>query len=450
MVLLSLLPGLTVSAQEQKTTAARTVIVVDQAGPVIGASVVIKGTVSGASTDVNGVTTIACPDDAVLSVSYVGYSTQEVAVASRTTIEVRLEEDAQRLDEVVVVGYNTVRRAQTTGALSQVKGEKLEFQSSPTLENRLQGQTPGVMISSGSGQPGSNDLSIRIRGTGSINGSNTPLYIMDGVMVQSADFAALNSNDIADIQVLKDASATAIYGSRGANGVIVITTKSGRSGRTNINYRNQFGFSFLVDYIDMMNSEQNLQYQLQCVMSEPNSNFYPMMQYLKREMDGTASEADLARLAKARATDTDWMDLIGERHGGMERQRHAGPLFAPHARTVHSGTAVRHLSDPPAAARHRNPRRHPRRGARLFRAGPDQPPGRHRNPDPRRRAARQRLCVGCRGDGMPLRPRGAEPAPALVQRRFRQRPQPETLRQSGIRRSRRQTRLAMAAGRLRR
>ena len=110
MVLLSLLPGLTVSAQEQKTTAARTVIVVDQAGPVIGASVVIKGTVSGASTDVNGVTTIACPDDAVLSVSYVGYSTQEVAVASRTTIEVRLEEDAQRLDEVVVVGYGTVRR----------------------------------------------------------------------------------------------------------------------------------------------------------------------------------------------------------------------------------------------------------------------------------------------------------------------------------------------------
>ena len=99
MVLLSLLPGLTVSAQEQKTTAARTVIVVDQAGPVIGASVVIKGTVSGASTDVNGVTTIACPDDAVLSVSYVGYSTQEVAVASRTAIEVRLEEDAQRLDE---------------------------------------------------------------------------------------------------------------------------------------------------------------------------------------------------------------------------------------------------------------------------------------------------------------------------------------------------------------
>lgn len=310
-LLLALLGGLTASAQQQKaTTAPRSVTVTDQTGPVIGASVVVRGTTNGASTDLNGVTTINCADNDVLTISYVGYRTQEAAVASRTVIAVKLLEDAQRMDEVVVVGYNSVRRAQTTGALAQVSGEKLVFQSSPTLENRLQGQTAGVMISSGSGQPGSNDLSIRVRGTGSINGSNTPLYIMDGVMVQSADFAALNSADIADIQVLKDASATAIYGSRGANGVIVITTKSGQSGRTNINYRNQFGFSFLVDYIDMMNSKENLQYQLQCVMSEPNSNFYPMMQFLKREMDGTASEADLARLAKARATNTDWMDQM--------------------------------------------------------------------------------------------------------------------------------------------
>lgn len=306
--LLALLPALTFAAQPEEVL--RTVIVSDAAGPIIGASVVVKGTTTGSSTDIDGRTTISCADDAVLSISYIGYASQEVAVHARTQIEVRLEEDAQRLDEVVVVGYNTVRRAQMTGALSQVAGEKLEFQSSATLENRLQGQTPGVMIASGSGQPGSDDLTIRVRGTGSINGSNTPLYIMDGVMVESADFAALNTNDIADIQVLKDASATAIYGSRGANGVIVITTKSGQSGRTNINYRNQFGFSFLVDYLDMMNSEQNLQYQLQCVQSEPNSDFYPMMQILKREMEGTATEADLAKLASARSTDTDWMDLM--------------------------------------------------------------------------------------------------------------------------------------------
>lgn len=309
MALCAVLAALPAAAQ-QKQGVVRTVTVVDQAGPVIGASVVVKGTLTGTSTNANGTTEIRCANDDVLEVSFLGYGTQEIVPGARTSLEVVLTEDAQRLDEVVVVGYNTIRRAQTTGALSQVSGEKLKFQSSPTLENRLQGQTPGVMISSGSGQPGSNDLTIRVRGTGSINGSNTPLYIMDGVMVQSADFAALNSSDIADIQVLKDASATAIYGSRGANGVIVITTKSGQSGRTNINYRNQFGFSFLVDYIDMMNSAENLQYQLQCVQSEPNSSFYPMMQYLRREMDGTASEADLERLAKARATDTDWMDLM--------------------------------------------------------------------------------------------------------------------------------------------
>lgn len=304
-VLFSLLPGFS-RAQQQVIT--RTVTVTDHMGPVIGASVVIKGTFTGTSTDPDGIAKIQCKDDDVLAISFLGYSTQEIAVASRTEIAVVLVEDAQNLDEVVVVGYNTIRRAQATGALSQVKGEKLEFQSSATLENRLQGMTPGLMIASGSGQPGSNDVSIRIRGTGSINGSNTPLYIMDGVMVEPADFAALNSNDIADIQVLKDASATAIYGSRGANGVIVITTKDGKQGRTNINYRNQFGFSFLVDYIDMMNSEQNLLYQWQCVQSEPGSNFYPMMQVLKRASEGRASEQDLERIKRARATDTDWLD----------------------------------------------------------------------------------------------------------------------------------------------
>ena len=293
-----------------QTPLSRKVIVSDQQGAIIGANVIVKGSTIGSSTDIDGVATLPCTDQDVLEISFLGYTTQEVKVGSRTLIEVLLKEDAQRLDEVVVVGYNTVRRAQTTGALAKVSAEKIQYQSSPTLENRLQGQTAGVMISSGSGQPGSNDLSIRVRGTGSINGSNTPLYIMDGVMVQGSDFAALNSNDIADIQILKDAAATAIYGSRGANGVIVITTKNGSSGRTNVNYHNQFGFSFLVDYIDMMNSEQNLQYQLQCVESEPNSNFYPMMQVLKRVKNGTASEQDMARYNKAVATDTDWMDQM--------------------------------------------------------------------------------------------------------------------------------------------
>ena len=308
LALLSLLPVTGLPAQNADAAKDRKVTVTDALGPVAGASVMIKGTATGSSTDLDGIAVISCEDDDILVVSFIGSKTEEITAGSRSEIAVYLQEDMQRLVEVVVVGYNTVRRAQTTGALSQVAGEKLEYQSSATLESRLQGQTPGVMVSLGSGQPGSEDLSIRIRGTGSINGSNTPLYIMDGVMVEPADFAALNSNDIEDIQILKDASATAVYGSRGANGVIVIQTKSGKAGRTTVNYRNQFGFSFLVDYIDMMNAEENLQYQLQCVQSEPNSSFFPMMQILRREMEGTATEDDLAKLASARSTDTDWID----------------------------------------------------------------------------------------------------------------------------------------------
>lgn len=307
LALFFLLPGFTAVAQDGAAEE-RKVTVTDELGPVIGASVVVKGTTVGSSTDLDGNAVISCEDDDVLVISFIGSATEEVVPGTRKEISVVLQKDLQRLDEVVVVGYNTVRRAQTTGALTSVEGDKLEFQSSATLESRLQGQTAGVMVSVGSGQPGSEDLSVRIRGTGSINGSNTPLYIMDGVMVEPADFAALNTNDIEDIQILKDASATAVYGSRGANGVIVIQTKGGKSGRTTVNYRNQFGFSFMADYIDMMNGEENLQYQLQCVQSEPNSSFFPMMQILRREQDGTATAADLEKLAQARATDTDWLD----------------------------------------------------------------------------------------------------------------------------------------------
>lgn len=136
-------------------------------------------------------------------------------------------EDVVSLQDVVIVGYNMVKRGQITGAIDMVKSDKIAQQSSAALEDRLQGKVAGLMISTGSGQPGSNDVKIRVRGTGSINGSNTPLYILDGVMIEAAQFASLNNDDIQDIQVLKDASATAIYGSRGANGVIVVTTKKG-------------------------------------------------------------------------------------------------------------------------------------------------------------------------------------------------------------------------------
>lgn len=286
-------------------------VVLDEMGePLIGATIAVKGTAGGTITDINGNFQLSVPNGATLLISSIGYISVEAKVQGNKALSVVMKEDTQELNEVVVVGYNSVKKGQLTGALKVVKGKELDYMSSPTLENRLQGKTPGVMVSTGSGQPGTDNLSIRVRGTGSINGSNTPLYIMDGVMVEPSQFASLNSNDIADLQILKDASATAIYGSRGANGVIVITTKGGASGKTQFNYRNQFGFSKNRDYLEMMSGPENIQYQLQCAQSDPGSSMFPLMGALRREQNGEATPGDLEKLAKARGVDTDWIDLM--------------------------------------------------------------------------------------------------------------------------------------------
>lgn len=279
--------------------------------PVPGATILEIGTNNATMTDIDGKFTIEVNPDATLSISYIGYNTQKIKITNKLNLEIKLTDDISMLDEIIVVGYNTVSKSQMTGSIAKVKGEDMAFATSPTLESRLQGKVPGLMILSGSGQPGSDNLQIRIRGSGSINGSNTPLYIMDGIMVEPGQFAALNPNDIADLQVLKDASATAIYGSRGANGVITITTKSGgsKNGKTVFNYRAQFGVSKMRDYVDMMSSEENILYQSILVGQKPTSTQFPLMSYLKQEKDGTISDDGKALLVRARANDTDW---IGE------------------------------------------------------------------------------------------------------------------------------------------
>lgn len=210
-----------------------------------------------------------------------------------------------------------------------VKSEKISNQTSAALEDRLQGKVAGLMISTGSGQPGSSDVKVRIRGTGSINGSNTPLYILDGVMIEAAQFASLNNDDIADIQVLKDASATAIYGSRGSNGVIVITSKRGKEGRTSVNYNLKLGTSIMRDLKNrMMTGAENILYQTYCAEQNPDSNQFPLMHLLSlesKEKQGTISASELAelnagrgRLESARATDTDYLDLMTQNGFTME------------------------------------------------------------------------------------------------------------------------------------
>ena len=312
---------------------ARTVtgVVLDKENvPIIGATVVVEGTSTGVITDLDGKYSIDVPAGKnKLQVSYIGYSTVSVDVSSRSTVNVTLFEEAINMQEVVVVGYNTVKRSQLTGAVDMVKSEKIADQTSATLEDRLQGKVAGLMISTGSGQPGTADVKIRIRGTGSINGSNTPLYILDGVMIEAAQFASLNADDIADIQVLKDASATAIYGSRGSNGVIVITSKRGKEGRTQVNYNLKLGTSIMRGLKNrMMTGAENILYQTYCAEQNPDSNQYPLMHLLSLEMkeqQGTITASELAeldagrdRLATARATDTDYLDLMTQNGFSME------------------------------------------------------------------------------------------------------------------------------------
>ena len=206
--------------QQNKTI---TVTVTDAMGPVTGANVLVKGTTNGTITDMNGNAVIEnVPSDAVIVVSFIGYTTQEIPVGNRSKLSVKIAEDTQKLDEVVVVGYGTQAKKDITGSVAVVSSEALSETPVATFAEALQGKASGVYISS-SGAPGA-ETTIRIRGVGSVNGSD-PLIVVDGV--SNVDIDSVNPNDIESLQVLKDASATAIYGAQGANGVIIITTKQG-------------------------------------------------------------------------------------------------------------------------------------------------------------------------------------------------------------------------------
>lgn len=220
-----------------------------------GVSVVVQGTTIGAITDFDGKYSLAVPEgSATLVFSFVGMKTMEVAIEGRTTIDVVMEPDLLKVDEVVVTGYTSIRKSEVTGSSVQVGGEQLANMPVATIDQALQGKVSGVAISSSSGTPGAVQ-NIRIRGRSSITAGNEPLYVIDGVPMVNGNTSAttsgsslsmlssLNSSDIESMTVLKDASATAAYGARGANGVIVITTKSGQSGNAKINFSATYGVS---------------------------------------------------------------------------------------------------------------------------------------------------------------------------------------------------------------
>ena len=220
--------------------------------PVVGASVVIKGTSTGAVTDINGNFSIpkVKPSD-VISVSYIGFNSQDIKVGNKTTFNVTLQEDMANLEEVVVIGYGTMKRKDLTGSVASVTGESLAKNPVATVAEALQGQLPGVNVVAQDGRPGAT-MSIKVRGGGSITQSNDPLYIVDGVAVSRID--DIPADNIESIDVLKDAASTAIYGARGANGVILITTKGAKEGKATIKYNMYYQLKSKPEQLDVQSA----------------------------------------------------------------------------------------------------------------------------------------------------------------------------------------------------
>lgn len=251
--------------------------------PIPGASVLVKGTTVGTAADLDGRYTLSAPGSGILVFSFIGYESQEVNIGNRAIINVTLKPVLSDLQEVVVVGYGTQRRSDLTGSVSSVKSEQLTAYPAIDAVQALQGRAAGVQIQATNGAPGA-DLKVRVRGGTSINASSDPIFVVDGFV----GAVMPPPEDIASVEVLKDASATAIYGSRGANGVIMITTKRGSSGKARIDFNSSYSMQNEINRLDLLDAEQFGDY-----MSEARTNFVP----------GTAN--------------TDWQDEIF-RTGGIQ------------------------------------------------------------------------------------------------------------------------------------
>ena len=291
-LLASIVMSITAFAQKQHFSGT----VFDEEGlPVIGASVVEKGTSNGAVTDFDGNFTVEVAPGATLVVSYVGYSNVEVAAAP--SMRITLKEDSQLLDNVVVIGYGVQKKSVVTAAIAKVSADDLDGKTRLRAEDALKGLAAGINVTSSSGQPGSMSM-IRIRGIGTINDSN-PLYIIDGMPTDQSGMECVNPSDIESIEVLKDAASGAIYGARAANGVILVTTKKGKTGRASINYNFSYGWqnawkkrdvTGATDYAILQN-ERRLQNGLAPLYNDP----YNMVDANGDKIDGFG---------------TDWQDLV--------------------------------------------------------------------------------------------------------------------------------------------
>lgn len=262
--------------------------------PLPGVNVIEKGTTKGTSTDADGKYSIAVNEGAHLVFSFIGYQTQEFRVDNQTEINVTMIEEMTSLDEVVVVGYGTVKKSDLTGAVANV-GER-EIKATPIVDlgRALQGRAAGVLVTQNSASPGA-PATIRIRGTGSVNAGNDPLYVIDGFPTDNIN--SINPSDIASIEILKDASSTAIYGSRGSNGVVLVTTKRGKSGKSTIDFESYYGVQSVRRKIPLLNAQQYAEFINEARINGGAEAYF----------DGSSDERPLpSQLGKG----TDWQDEV--------------------------------------------------------------------------------------------------------------------------------------------
>ena len=292
--------------QQQKSVAGK---VIDSYGdPLPGVSVVVKGTTTGVITDMDGKYSILrMPENAILIFSFVGMKTQELTVGNKTIMNITLVEDAIGIEEVVAIGYGTVKKSDLTGSVSSVKTGELQQTPMTSIDQGLVGRASGVQVTQTSGMPGA-VASIRVRGSSSLQGGNEPLYVIDGFPVysgsgfgntggnvQMSGLSTVNPNDIESIEILKDAAATAIYGARAANGVVLITTKTGKKGHDVVSFEANYGIQNITKKIDVMGAQEYA-----ALVNEAYTN-----DKLTAPYDATKL-AEIAKLGRG----TDWQDEI--------------------------------------------------------------------------------------------------------------------------------------------
>lgn len=371
---LAVMPSKSLFAQPGKITVTGKVLAESENAPLIGATITEKGTTNGTSSDVEGNFRLDVSPNAVLVVSFIGYVAQEVAVGNSSSLTIRLRTDDQLLQDVVVVGYGTQRKKDVSGSIASIKSEQFLQPSVNSFDQMLQGKVAGVQVSQTTGAPGGN-VNILIRGVSSITGGNQPLYVIDGFPIGSGGggsnmrsygsnsysstsmanntatrinpLSSINPSDIESIEILKDASATAIYGSRGANGVVIITTKRGNHAKSQITLDASYGFQEVANKLKLMNARQYADF-----LVDGRDNAWIYAGGKKEDPNEVRSAATRVRPEfrnpESLTVDTDWQDVIFRTApvknlqlsstGGNEKTRYliSGGYFAQEGIILHS------------------------------------------------------------------------------------------------------------------